>query len=490
MMTIRIYNTMTRQKEVFEPIEDGKVKIYSCGPTVYDYFHLGNARAFIVPDLIRRYLEFRGYEVTWVQNLTDVDDKIIKRATDEGISFEEVVSCYSKAFFEDIKKLGIKQATVYPRATEHISNIIDLIETLVSKGFAYVVGGDVFFDVSKFPSYGKLSNQDIGQLSAGARVDVDERKRNPIDFALWKSAKPGEPRWQSPWSQGRPGWHIECSAMSMTYLGETFDIHTGGQDLIFPHHENEIAQSEAATGKPFVKYWIHNGYINIDGEKMSKSLGNFFALRQIVEEYPPNVVRLFLVSSHYRSPINFSDEELNKAERSLDRLKNSVRAINEILVKGDEVGKVDEDKLDGIDSNFNHKIVEARERFINGMDDDFNTAIAISVLHDLAKEVNIFINSPEFQINPIKLSLLRNAMEAFEDFGEVLGISLIEGDSTKLEGKEEELVELLLRLRDDARKKKDWSMADAIRNGLKEIGIIVEDTPQGARWKQLNGKER
>lgn len=487
-MSLRIYNTMTQRKEVFEPLREGRVTMYSCGPTVYDYFHIGNARAFVIPDCIRRYLEYKGYEVTYVQNLTDVDDKIIKRAIDEGISPEEVAARYSEAFFQDIRKLGIKEADVYPRATEHIPQIIELIKTLIEKGFAYVVGGDVFYDVTKFPDYGKLSHQAIEDLSAGARVDVDERKRNPMDFALWKNAKPGEPRWDSPWGDGRPGWHIECSAMSMAYLGESFDIHTGGQDLIFPHHENEIAQSEAATGKPFVKYWVHNGHINIEGEKMSKSLGNFFTLREILARYPADVVRFFLISSHYRSPINFSEEELKKAERGLERLKNSIRALDAALARGDRSRRIDLRELNDVELRLYSGIAEAKEKFISGMDDDFNTAVAIAALHDLAREVNTFMNSPDFKITPAKLCLLKKAREVFEELGGVLGLPLKEGALVGEDAKEKELVDnlmdLIIRLREEARRKKDWATADRIREELKRGGIIIEDTPQGTRWKR------
>lgn len=483
-MAIRIYNTMTQQKEVFEPLNPGKVGIYSCGPTVYDYFHLGNARAFVVPDIIKRYLEYRGYQVTLVQNITDIDDKIIKRAADEGVPTDVIVDTYTKAFFEDREKLGVMKADVHPRATQHISQIIQLIEVLKKKDIAYEVDGDVYYDVSKFPSYGKLSGQNLEELEVGARVYVDAKKRNPMDFAIWKKAKPGEPKWSSPWGEGRPGWHIECSAMSMTYLGETFDIHTGGQDLIFPHHENEIAQSEAATEVPFVKYWVHNGHINIDGEKMSKSLGNFFTLREILEKYPADAIRFFLISSHYRSPINFSDVELAQAARGLERLKNTARNAMDILGDYKASGEIDPHNLDEYQLKIYEGIINSKERFINGMDDDFNTAIAISALHDLARDMNVFMNAAGFVKSTLNMSLLALALDDFVPMARVLGVELLgtsqEAQDLKLA---DSLMTLLLEVRDDARKRRDWETADKIRDKLKELNILIEDTPQGGRWR-------
>jgi cysteinyl-tRNA synthetase len=483
-MAIRIYNTMTQQKEVFEPLNPGKVGIYSCGPTVYDYFHLGNARAFVVPDIIKRYLEYRGYQVTLVQNITDIDDKIIKRAADEGVPTDVIVDTYTEAFFEDREKLGVMKADVHPRATQHISQIIKLIEVLKKKDIAYEVDGDVYYDVSKFPSYGKLSGQNLEELEAGARVDVDAKKRNPMDFALWKKAKPGEPKWSSPWGEGRPGWHIECSAMSMTYLGDTFDIHTGGQDLIFPHHENEIAQSEAATEAPFVKYWVHNGHINVDGEKMSKSLGNFFTLREILEKYPADAIRFFLISSHYRSPINFSDVELAQAARGLERLKNTARNVMDILGNRQASGEIDQHNLDEFQLKIYEGLRDSKERFISGMDDDFNTAIAISALHDLARDMNVFMNAAGFVKSTLNMSLLALALDDFVRMAEVLGIELL-GTSQETQDLKlvDSLMALLLEVRDDARKRRDWETADKIRDQLKELNILVEDTPQGGRWR-------
>ena len=387
-MAIKIYNTLTRQKEVLEPIEPGKVRMYMCGPTVYDYFHIGNSRPFILFDIFRRYLKYRGFEVKFVTNLTDVDDKIIKKASEENVSTDVVAEKYSTAFFEDTKRLGIQEADAYPKATENISDIIELIEKLVQNGVAYPVDGDVFYSVTKFLGYGKLSGKNIDELESGARVEIDPRKENPLDFALWKAAKPGEPYWDSPWGKGRPGWHIECSVMSMKHLGESFDIHAGGVDLVFPHHENEIAQSEGATGKPFVKYWMHNGFLNIEGEKMSKSLGNFFTAREIMEKYHPAVIRMFFLLKHYRSPINFSEERILEAQSALERIITTLENIDSVLAEH----KVQDSENS---PSLPESIDDLKNEFINEMDDDFNTAGAISKIFDLVKEANLILASSQ-----------------------------------------------------------------------------------------------
>ena len=374
-MTIRVYNTMTRQKEEFVPVNNNKVGIYVCGPTVYDYFHIGNARIFIVFDVIRRYLEWRGYDVTYVQNFTDIDDKMIKRAQELGITVPELAERFIEAYREDAGALGVKKADVHPRATQHIEEIIQLIETLMEKKMAYNVDGNVYFDTQAYAQYGRLSKQPLEELETGARVEVDEQKKHPLDFALWKKQKPGEPAWESPWGLGRPGWHIECSAMSMKYLGDTIDIHAGGPDLVFPHHENEKAQSEAATGKPFAKYWLHAGYLNINKQKMSKSLGNFLTVRELGKEIDPLVIRFFMLSAHYRNPINYSPELLQQAQSGLERLNNVVYNLRHLLTTlpaGEEETSDTEEKLQALQAY--------RERFIVAMDDDFNTADALAVL--------------------------------------------------------------------------------------------------------------
>ncbi|WP_446715278.1 cysteine--tRNA ligase [Caloramator sp. Dgby_cultured_2] len=381
-MAIKIYNTMTRQKEVFNPITPGEVKMYACGPTVYNYFHIGNARTFIVFDTIRRYLEYRGYKVKFIQNFTDIDDKLIRRANEEGTAVKEVAEKYIKEYYKDADGLKIKRATVNPRATEFIGEIIAFVKDLVDKGYAYVVDGDVYFDTTKFKEYGKLSHQSIEDLEAGARIEIDERKRNPMDFALWKAKKEGEPAWESPWGEGRPGWHIKCSTMACSLLGETIDIHGGGADLIFPHHENEIAQSEARNGKPFANYWMHVAYLNVNNQKMSKSLNNFFTAREMLEKYDAEVVRLFMLSGHYRNPINFSIELLDQAKAALERLYNAIANLEHVI-------ETSEDReLTAEELEFFNRLDSFRERYIEVMDDDFNTADGISVIFDLVREVN------------------------------------------------------------------------------------------------------
>ncbi|UCE08841.1 MAG: cysteine--tRNA ligase, partial [bacterium] len=410
---MRIYNTLTRQKEEFIPIEPGKIRIYMCGPTVYDYFHIGNARPFILFDIFRRYLKYRGYEVKFVANLTDIDDKIIKKANEEKIATSNVAEKYTAAFFEDTKKLGILEADIHPKATENIADIIQIIEKLVQNGLAYQIDGDVFFSVTKFPDYGKLSGKNIEQLESGSRVEVDPRKKNPLDFALWKAAKSGEPYWESPWGKGRPGWHIECSVMSMKHLGESFDIHAGGSDLIFPHHENEIAQSEGATGKPFVKYWMHNGFLNIEGEKMSKSLGNFFTAREIMEKYHPAVIRMFFLLKHYRSPINFSEERILEAQNALERIITTLENID-LTLSEQKVASKD------TTASLAESIEELKNAFMDEMDDDFNTAGAMAKIFDLVKEVNLIL--AKNHVSQAELFSLIKIKESIEEFDKFLGI--------------------------------------------------------------------
>ncbi len=473
-MTLRIYNSLSKKKEVFEPINSDKVKIYSCGPTVYDYFHIGNARAFIVPDIIKRYLEYQGYQVYHVLNFTDIDDKMIKRAKEEGVSVKELADKFIAAYFSDTKSLNIKQADAYPKATEHIEDMIDVIQKLLEKDYAYQNGGDVYFRVDKFAEYGKLSGQKPKELKAGSRVEVNQEKESPLDFSLWKESKAGEPSWSTPWGEGRPGWHIECSAMSESHLGAEFDIHTGGVDLKFPHHENEIAQSEAYCGHQVVKYWVHNGYINIDGEKMSKSLGNFFTTREILAKYSPETIRLFLLSKHYRNPINFSEQELDSAKKGLTRLKNTMAKLNNLIAKDGVYGEFNADDLE-------KTIKEKKAKFIAAMDDDFNTALALATLYEMATEINSFVNQAEFKLTyQVKTSLYKIKNIFAELSNQVLGIGL-ESESEKSQLLSD-TVDLLLETREEVRKEEQYQIADDIRDGLEEIGIAVNDTPQGPEW--------
>ena len=461
-----IYNTMTRKKELFVPLQEGKVSMYACGPTVYNFFHIGNARPFIVFDTLRRYLEYRGYQVTFVQNFTDIDDKMIRRANEEGITVKELGDRFIKEYYADADALGVKRATVNPRATEHIQDIIDLVQTLVEKGHAYPTpNGDVYFSVRSWPGYGKLSGQNIDDLENGARVDPTEEKQDPLDFALWKGQKPGEPAWPSPWGMGRPGWHIECSAMSMSILGQSFDIHGGGQDLIFPHHENEIAQSEAATGKPFAHYWMHNGFINVDNQKMSKSLGNFFTVRDIAKEYDLDVVRLFMLSVQYRNPINFSRDLIQQAAVALQRLRTALDRLKEAPV-AEEPAEDEQAFLDSLEGY--------RARFNEAMDDDLNTADALGVLFDLARAANTFVSVPR----------TKGAVEAVtKTYTELMDVLGLMPRKTGEEFPAEVLA--LLDERQEARKAKNYARADEIRDQLKALGYAIEDSRQGAKLKKL-----
>ncbi len=463
---MQIYNTMTRRKEELTPLVPGQISMYACGPTVYNYFHIGNARPFIVFDTLRRYLEYRGYKVRFVQNFTDIDDKMIRRANEEGTTVKELGERFIKEYYADADALGVVRATVNPRATEHIQEIIDLVRTLVEKGHAYVTAdGDVYFSVRSFAGYGKLSGQNIDDLENGARVDPDEAKRDPLDFALWKSEKPGEPSWDSPWGKGRPGWHIECSAMSMAILGPTFDIHAGGQDLIFPHHENEIAQSEAATGKTFARYWMHNGYINVDNKKMSKSAGNFFTVRDISREFDLEAVRMFMLSVHYRNPVNFSRELIQQAENGLERLRNARTRVAEAAVAPDG--------SDG-DEAFFVALDEYKKRFCDAMDDDLNTADALGVLFEFARAANTFVSEPRGK------AAIEAARSLFDELTGVLGLL----SKKQAEEFPKEALDLLEQ-RQQARKAKDFARADALRDSLKEMGYAVEDTANGPKLKRL-----
>lgn len=460
---MKIYNTMTRQKEEFVPNDPNEVKIYACGPTVYNYIHIGNARPLCVFDVLRRYLEYRGYNVKFVQNFTDVDDKIIKRANEEGSTFEEISKKYIEEFWIDANGLNFKKATVHPKATENIDEIINIIKTLEEKGYAYSVDGDVYFRTLKFKEYGKLSHQPIEDLQSGARIAIGEKKENPLDFALWKAAKEGEPYWQSPWGKGRPGWHIECSAMNKRYLGDTIDIHCGGQDLIFPHHENEIAQSECANGCTFSKYWMHNGYINVDNVKMSKSLGNFKTVREIANAYGYEVIRYFLVSSHYRSPINYSLEIIEQCKSALERLYTCRESLDFAIKNAKDIAD-DTELIDRINSR--------REQFIEAMDDDLNTADGVAAIFDLVKDINISILDKEVSKN-----VCQTAADVFDELCDVLGI-LYNRKSNDVDAD----IEALIEERQTARANKDWATADRIRDELKAKGIILKDTPQGVTW--------
>jgi len=470
MGSLRVYNTLTKQKEEFVPLEKNKVRIYVCGPTVYDDIHIGNARAFIAFDVIRRYLEYKGYKVTYVSNITDVDDKTIKRTKETGISLQQLGEKHSDTYFEDIAKLNIKKPDINPRATQHIEEITNLIQTLINKGLAYVVDGEVYYDVSKFEDYGKLSGNKAEALRAGARIEVNPRKRDPADFVLWKMTKPKEPSWDSPWGKGRPGWHIECSAMSIKYLGETFDIHCGGKDLIFPHHENEIAQSEGATGKMFAKYWLHNGWLTVNGEKMSKSLGNFITARDAIEKYSPQVIRFFLASVHYRSPIDFNDRDLGQASKNLERLINSLENL-EALKESQQKGVDDKSLL--------KKAEEIRQKFEAAMDDDFNTSLAVSALFNLVKEINKFIDTHTEIEAGTKRKIIGIMKSLLED---VLGVQ-VEGYKPESEKLVKDLMEMIFEMRQAARERGDWKTADVIRRKLKKIGFVIEDTPEGTKWK-------
>ena len=464
-MAIQIYNTVSRQKETFVPIEEGKVKMYVCGPTVYNYIHIGNARPAIVFDTVRRYLSYRGYDVQFVSNFTDVDDKLIRAAKELGEDVPTISQRFIKAYFEDVSALGCKKADEHPTVMENMDTIIEFISALIEKGYAYESEGDVYYRTRKFDEYGKLSHQSIDELRVGARIEIGEKKQDALDFALWKTAKEGEISWNSPWGKGRPGWHIECSAMVKKYLGDTIDIHAGGQDLAFPHHENEIAQSEALTGKTFANYWMHNGYINIDNEKMSKSLGNFVLVHDIIQKHDPQVLRFFMLSVHYRHPINYSEELLENAAAAIGRLKTSYQNLKHRLPASDGLTDNNDEWME--------KIKGLHGQFIEEMDDDFNTANAISVLFELSKQANYYL----IEKNTDK-AVIQAFLEEFEALFSVLGLSIEE------EGLLDEEIEQLIQQRKQARKERNFSLSDEIRDKLKSMNIILEDTPQGTRWKR------
>lgn len=464
---MKIYNTMTRKKEEFVPIDKNEVKMYSCGPTVYDYFHIGNARPFIIFDTMRRYLEYRGYKVKFVQNFTDVDDKMIKRANKEGITVKELGERFIDEYYKDAAALGIHKATVHPKATENIDAIIDTVKKLVDNGYAYEVDGNVYFSTKKFKEYGKLSKQPLEDLEAGARIDVSEHKRDAMDFALWKAKKEGEPAWESPWGLGRPGWHIECSAMANKYLGKTIDIHSGGQDLIFPHHENEIAQSECANNAPFAHYWMHNGYININNQKMSKSLGNFFTVRDIIKQYDPEIVRFFMLSAHYRNPVNFSDTLMEQSKSAVERVYTCINNLKFLHENGSDGEMNDSEK------KFCNKLDGFRQKFIDAMDDDLNTADAISVIFDIVYAANTDLSNDK----QVSKEAAKKALDTIAELGGVLGLF------AKTEEKPlDEEIEAMIEERNKARAEKNWAKADEIRDKLKEMHIVLKDTPMGVKW--------
>ncbi|WP_025270072.1 cysteine--tRNA ligase [Hippea sp. KM1] len=470
---LKIYNTMGRKLEEFKPLREGKVGMYVCGVTVYDNCHIGHARSAVAFDIIYRYLKYKGYDVVFVKNFTDVDDKIINRANEEGLGFSEVANKYIDEYYKDMSKLNIAKPEFEPKATEHIKEIIDLVKRLQQKGYAYEVDGDVYYRVDRFKEYGKLSGKNIDELKSGARVDVNDKKENPLDFALWKKSKENEPKWDSPWGEGRPGWHIECSAMSMKYLGESFDIHGGGEDLIFPHHENEIAQSEAATGKPFAKYWIHNGFVRINKEKMSKSLGNFFTIKDILKKYDGQTLRYFLLLTHYRSPIDFSFEGLDAAKEALNRYYNFIQRLEE--TDFDKKGKLDEQLKQRLDSLL--------ERFEEAMDDDFNAPKAIGEVFSTIKAFNQYLDSIKGDEKPNK-AYKEGFLESMNKIKSVLGVFDTSSASWFIpDGIDVEWVEEKIKERALARKKKDYATADRIRDELSQKGIILEDAKEYTRWK-------
>jgi cysteinyl-tRNA synthetase len=464
---MKIYNTLTKKKEEFIPIDPGQVRMYVCGPTVYNFFHIGNGGTFIVFDTVRRYLEWRGYKVKFVQNFTDIDDKMINKANDEGITVKELGDRFIAEYYKDADSLKIERATVNPRATEYMEDIINFVSDLVDKGYAYTIDGDVYFDTSKFKGYGKLSGQNLEELQAGARISVDERKKSPTDFAVWKNKKEGEPYWESPFGQGRPGWHIECSCMAYKLLGETIDIHAGGADLVFPHHENEIAQSEGRTGKPFANYWMHAAFLNINNVKMSKSLNNFFTARDVLEKYDSDVIRFFMLSGHYRTQINFSEDLLESAKSGLDRIKNALSNLSNLSKETKTMEMADEEKV------YFNKILSYKDKFIEKMDDDINTADGISVIFDLIRDVNSNID-----YNSSK-ELIEKAHSIIKELLLPLAILDEQGKDTL-----EEEIEKLIQERQKARSEKNYKKSDEIRDYLKDKGIVLEDTPKGVRWKK------
>ncbi len=466
---MRIFNTLTREKQELVPIKEGEFKIYACGPTVYNFIHIGNARPLCVFDVLRRYLEYRGNTVNFVQNFTDIDDKIIRRANEEGTTFTDISETYIKEFWTDAHGMNIREATTHPKATENIGEIINIIETLVEKGFAYASEGDVYFSTKKFDEYGKLSHQPLEDLESGARINIGELKKEPMDFALWKNAKAGEPYWESPWGHGRPGWHIECSAMVRRYLGETIDIHCGGQDLIFPHHENEIAQSECCNGSPFANYWMHNGFITVDKIKMSKSLGNFFTVRDVAEKYGYEPIRYLMISCQYRSPINYSFEAIEQCKSSLERLYNCRENMEFALANA-------ADETNDNDSKTAQMLDAKKAKFIDAMEDDLNTADALGAIFELVRDTNIALKEETMSKTAIESSI-----KTLDELAEVLGLMYNKTKATSLEDE----IEALIAQRNQARKDRDFALADKIRDDLKAQGIVLEDTAQGVKWKRV-----
>jgi cysteinyl-tRNA synthetase len=492
-MTLRVYNTLSATKEEFVTLRPGKVGMYVCGVTVYDYSHIGHARAYVAFDVIFRYLRYLGYDVTYVRNYTDIDDKIINRANSDGVQFYEIAERFIREFDQDMAELGLELPTFQPKAMEHVTDIIALIKTLIDKGYAYAAGGDVYFCVGKFAPYLRLSKRNLEEMQAGARIEVDEKKRNPMDFALWKEVKPGEPFWESPWGKGRPGWHIECSAMSLKYLGETFDIHGGGKDLIFPHHENEIAQSEAATGHPFVRYWLHNGFVNINAEKMSKSLGNFFTIRDVLEKYDSELLRFFLLSAHYRSPLDFSDQNLTEAEAGMERIYGALSGIDKALNdgKGFPGENVDPSQLTDAERELLDKSMTLVERFKEAMDDDFNTALAIGNIFEIVRNINRALAEEGGKSESGK-ALFAQVQGKLMEVGKVLGLFISEPAaylerirSRKMAHQEisPAAIESLIAERSIARQSRDFKRSDEIRDYLLERNIQLLDGPQGTTWK-------
>ncbi len=489
---MQVFNSLTNKKEELKPLNSGKIGIYTCGVTVYDLCHIGHARSIIAFDVIYRYLEYKGYEVTFVRNFTDIDDKIINKANQFGVPFNEISEKYIKEYYIDIGKLNIKKPTYEPKATEYINEMIDFVKVLIEKGYAYEVEGDVYFEVQKFKDYGKLSKKNIDDLIAGARIEISDKKKNPLDFALWKRSKENEPYWESPWGKGRPGWHLECSVMSMKYLGETFDIHGGGKDLIFPHHENEIAQSEAYSGKSFANYWIHNGFVNINKEKMSKSLGNFLTIREVTEKIHPDILRFFLLTSHYRSPIDFSEENIKNAANSYMRLNYSLEKLYLIVDKINNTEEINIKNLTKAQKKLFHKFNETKENFISAMDDDFNTALAIGYIFDFLPELNKILYAPNLNITDDLQKVLVNIKNFFIDISKILGLfSIAPKDFIKKEKEnflkrnnlDEKFILEKIKQRENYRKNKEYEKGDMIRNELKDLGIILEDYPEGTIWK-------
>jgi cysteinyl-tRNA synthetase len=491
-MAIRLYNTLTRKKETFQPIQNGKVGIYACGITVYDVCHIGHARSAVVFDTIIRYFRYRGYDVTFVKNYTDVDDKIIQKSNAEGVGIADISDRYIREHDADMDRLGVARPTFAPRATEHIQGMINLIQKLLSKGLAYEVDGDVYFAVEYFPGYGKLSGRDLAEMMAGARVEVNDKKKNPFDFALWKASKEKEPWWESPWGKGRPGWHIECSVMSQCFLGETFDIHGGGEDLIFPHHENEIAQSEGSTGKPLAHYWMHNGFVRINSEKMSKSLGNYFTIRDMLKAYHPEVLRLFLLQNHYRNPVDFSEDSLTESRTSMDRFYSGLRRMSDFLAMPLDGPAADPSKLSGKDRDLYAKISSLPALFIEAMDDDFNTARALGHLFEAVRLMNGFMADGTFARSPETCLILRTAQENLLRLGGVLGLFHTDPHAYYRQERDRETakrgldiaeIESLIAARQAARSTRNWQKADEIRDILAAKKIVLEDSPQGTIWK-------